>query len=106
MKCPFQTLVSGLRILIRCSPASLATEGLNRKVRYIASFDEVTVARDADCARIEYKEAGIPVTRLPISPEIAKMSDPEIVEFHNECLRNQAKQAAAIGRVAVEVPWG
>jgi hypothetical protein len=106
MKSTFQTLVSSLRKLIRCFPGSLAPEGLNCKVRYIASFDEVSVARDGDCARIEYKEACIPVTHLPIGPEIARMSDIEIIEFHNECLRNHAKQAAEIGRVALEVPLG
>jgi hypothetical protein len=106
MKSTFQTLVSGLRKMIRCFPGSPATEGLNRKVRYIASFDEVSVARDTDCARIEYKEAGIPVTHLSIGPGIARMSDTEIVEFHNDCLRNHSKDAAAAGRVALEVPLG
>jgi hypothetical protein len=106
MKSPFQTLMSGLRKLIWCFQGSLAPKRVNCKVRYIASFDEVTVARDGDCARIVYKEAGIPVTHLPIGPEIAGMSDTGIIEFHNECLRNDAKQAAAIGRVALEVPLG
>jgi hypothetical protein len=106
MKSTFQTLVSGFRKMIRCFPGPPAAERSNRKQPYIASFDEVTVGRDADCARIEYKEAGIPVTHLPIGPGIAKMSDREIIEFHNECLRNHAKQLAEIGRVVLEVPLG
>ena len=106
MKSTFQSLVSGLRKMIRFFPGSPGAEGSKRKVRYIASFDEVTVARDADCARIEYKEPGIPVTNLSIGPGIARMSDREIVEFHNDCLRNHAKQSAEIGRVALEVPLG
>jgi hypothetical protein len=65
-----------------------------RKVRYIAALDEVTVTQDGDCARIEYKEAGIALTNLEIGPEIAQMSDGDIVEVHNESLRNDAKQAA------------
>ena len=48
---------------------------MNRKVRYIASADEVTITRDGNFARIEYKEEGIPETRLQIDPEIAEMSD-------------------------------
>lgn len=66
-----------------------------RKVRYIAVSNEVTVTRDGDCARIEYREAGIPLTNLEIGPEIAQMSDTEIVEVHYEGLRNEAKQVAA-----------
>jgi hypothetical protein len=106
MKSTFQTLVSGLRKMIRRFPGSPAEERSSRKLPYIASFDEVTVARDADCARIEYNEAGIPVTHLSIGPGIAKMSDREIIKLHNDCLRNHAKQSAEIGRVALEVPLG
>jgi hypothetical protein len=69
-------------------------------------LDEVTVTRDGDCARIEYKEAGIAVTNLEIGPEIAEMSDSEIVEVHNESLRNDAKQAAEYKHVVFEVPLG
>ena len=80
--------------------------GTRRKVRYIAVLDEVTVTRDGDCARIEYKEAGIAATSLEIGPEIAEMSDSDIVEVHNESLRNDAKQAAEYEHVVFEVPLG
>jgi hypothetical protein len=76
------------------------------KVRYIAAMDEVTVTRDGDCARIEYKEAGIAVTTLEIGPEIAEMSDSEIVEAHNQVLRNEAKQATEYKHAIFEVPLG
>jgi hypothetical protein len=76
------------------------------KVRYIAAMDEVTVTRDGDCARIEYKEAGIAVTTLEIGPEIAEMSDSEIVEAHNQVLRNEAKQATEYKHAVFEVPLG
>ena len=79
---------------------------MNGKVRYIACLEEVTVTRDHDFARIEYKERDIAATLLQIGPEIREMSDGEIVELHNECLRNEAKQAAENKRVAVEVPLG
>jgi hypothetical protein len=73
---------------------------MKRKERYIASLDEVTITRDGDYAWIVYKEEGIGATRLQIGPEIGEMSDREILELHNECLRAQAKRAA------VEVPLG
>jgi hypothetical protein len=76
------------------------------KVPYIAALDEVTVTRDGDCARIEYREAGIAVTNLEIGPEITGMSDSDIVEVHNEGLRDHAKQAAEGKHVAFEVPLG
>ena len=79
---------------------------MKRKERYIASLDEVTITRDGDYAWIAYKEEGIGATRLQIGPEISEMSDREILELHNECLRAQAKRAAEYKHVAVEVPLG
>ena len=75
---------------------------MKRKERYIASLDEVTITRAVDYAWIAYKEEAIGVTRLQIGPEIAEMSDREILELHNECLRAQAKRAAEYKHVAVE----
>jgi len=44
------------------------------KVRNIACLEEVTVTRDSDFARIEYKEGDIAATLLQIGPEIREMS--------------------------------
>jgi hypothetical protein len=79
---------------------------MKRKERYIARVDELKITREGDYAFIEYKEEGVPTTRLQIGPEIAGMSDEQIVELHNECLRAQAKRAAEYKHVAVEVPLG
>src|SRR5262249_34935577 len=79
---------------------------MKRKERYIARLDEVKITREGDYAFIEYKEQGVPSTRLQIGPEIAGMSDEEIVELHNECLRIQAERAAEYKHVALEVPLG
>jgi hypothetical protein len=79
---------------------------MNRKVRYIASPNDVTITRDGDCARIEYKEESIPVTHLEIGPEIAGMSDGKILEAYNECLRYEAKLAAERKHVVFEMPLG
>jgi hypothetical protein len=38
------------------------------KVRYVAALNEVTVTRDGDCARIEYKEGEIAATVPKIGP--------------------------------------
>jgi hypothetical protein len=79
---------------------------MNGKVRYIARLPELIVTRDGDYARIEYKEGDIATTVLKIGPEIGGMSDNEIVELHNEGLRDKATQASEYKQVAVEAPLG
>jgi hypothetical protein len=79
---------------------------MNGKVRYIARSPEVIVTRDGDFARIEYKEKDIAAARLEVGPGIRGMSDSEIVEMHNESLRDKARQASECKQVAVEVPLG
>jgi len=79
---------------------------MNGDVRYIARLPEVIVTRDGDFARIEYKEGDIAATLLKIGPEIRAMRDSEIVELHNESLRDKAAQASENKQVAVEVPLG
>jgi hypothetical protein len=74
--------------------------------RYIARPDEVKVTRDGESALIEYIEQGIPGTHLTVGARIHQMTDEEIVELHNECLREQAQLAAGYKHVAIEVPLG
>ena len=105
MDSPFLTLISGLRRFTSGFRSPL-TRSTNGKIHYIASPNDVTITRDGNCARIEYKDEGIPATHLEIGPEIAGMSNGEILEAYNECLRNDAKLAAARKHVAFEVPLG
>jgi hypothetical protein len=99
-------LISGWRRLIWWFHGSVPPRRTGGKVRYIARLQEVIVTREADFARIEYKEEGIKATHLQIGPEISGMSDGEIVDLHNEGLRNSARRAADYERVAVEMPLG
>ena len=93
MNSTFHAIRSGLKRSKWWFQRSLIPPIRAPNARYIAASDEVTVTRDGECARIEYKEAGIAITCLEIGPEIAKMSDSDIVEVHNQGLRNDAKQA-------------
>lgn len=77
---------------------------MKNKKRYIARLDEVTISRDNDVAIISYLEKGVPGTNLEIGPKILQMSNQEILDLHNECLRVQAQRAANFKFVAVEVP--
>ncbi|MBW0000575.1 MAG: hypothetical protein JO015_15870 [Verrucomicrobia bacterium] len=79
---------------------------MKRKERYIARLDEVRITREGEYAFIEYQEEGVPSTRLQIGPEITGMSDAEIIDLYNDCLRAQARRAAESKHVAVEVPLG
>jgi len=106
MNSTFRAIRSGLTQSKSWFQRSLLLASAKPKVRYIATSDEVTVIRDGECARIEYKEAGIPVTNLEIGPEMAEMSDSAIVEVHNQDLRNNAKQAAEYKHVVYEAPLG
>jgi hypothetical protein len=77
---------------------------MKNKKRYIARIDEVRINRDKEVAIISYVEKGVPGTHLQIGPEIQQMSDEEILNLHNECLRAQAQHASNFKFVAVEVP--
>jgi hypothetical protein len=102
----FKTVLARLRRWTRWFQGSHQSPIVNSKVRYIASFNEVIVTRDGDYARIEYKEKGIALTHLQIGPEIDRMSDSQIVELHNEVLRDDTKEAAESKYKAFEVPLG
>jgi hypothetical protein len=96
-----------VRAAALCNGPSLRDTDAERTITlWPGEVSEVKITREGDYAFIEYKEEGIPTTRLQIGPEIAGMSDEEIVELHNECLRAQAKRAAEYKHVAVEVPLG
>jgi hypothetical protein len=106
MDSPFLTLISGLRRFTSRFRNPPITRNIHSKVQYIASPHDVTITRDGDGARIEYKEEGIPATHLEIGPEITGMSEGEILEAYNESLRNDAKLATERKHVAFEVPLG
>jgi hypothetical protein len=106
MKSTFRAIRSGLTRSKWWFQRPLMLPSAKLKVRYIAALDEVTVTRDGDWARVEYKEGDIEATVLKIGPEIREMSDGEIVELHNEGLRHKVTQASQYKQVAVEVPLG
>ncbi len=77
---------------------------MGRKQRYIARLDEVAIAREGETAIIQYLEEGLPGTHLKIGPELAQVTDAEILVLYNESLRAQSELAARHKHVAVEVP--
>lgn len=71
-----------------------------------ARLDEVIIAKDGDTAVIDYLDTTIGGVNLKIGPQIASMSDQEILDLHNEVLAAQQRTAAAYKHVAVEIPEG
>jgi hypothetical protein len=78
-----------------------------RKFRpIVTSLNEVTITRESDTAIIEYKDPTYGTTHLQIGPEVAEMTDQEIVDLYNDTLRAQAQLAAQYKHSVVEVPLG
>jgi len=77
-----------------------------RKKPYLVRPDEVIVTRRGAVAVIQYKEAGVPTTHLTLGPDLAVLTDAQIVELYNDTLRAQAALAADYKHLAVEVPLG
>ncbi|MBI2569718.1 MAG: hypothetical protein HYV63_22165 [Candidatus Schekmanbacteria bacterium] len=54
--------------------------------RYIASLNEVLIRRQGDCAIIEYRESGIPLTQVCLGVDADSLTDQEILDHHNAAL--------------------
>ena len=72
----------------------------------IASPDEVRITRKGESASIEFADSSIGGTLLTIGPTIHGMTDPEILELYNECVRAQDHSRATYEHVAIEIPVG
>jgi hypothetical protein len=72
----------------------------------VYSLDEVTITRDATTAHIQYKDAAYGGTFLTIGPEIADLTDQQIIDRYNDTLRSQAELARSSKYVAIEPPLG
>ena len=72
----------------------------------IATLDEVVIARDGDFADITYRDPTVGGVNLKIGPEVARMTDQEILDCHNEVLLAMQRSVASYKHRAVEVPPG
>jgi hypothetical protein len=80
-----------------------------------ATIDQVRITREGNDAIVDYADAGIAGTRLTIGPDIATMTDREVIDVFNGILaaqgihlreskgRNPKAQAAETARDAVTV---
>ena len=76
------------------------------KKPHVATLDQVTITRDGDTAHIEYRDPSVSSVRLTIGPELAHMTDEEILAEHNRIVRLQEEARREHKYVAVEIPEG
>lgn len=81
---------------------------MRRKGPHLASLDEVRITRNGDEAVIEYADPNVWTTPFRPGPEVLHMSDQEILDQWNDCLRarEQAATEYEYEHVAVEIPPG
>jgi len=79
---------------------------MRTKCPRVASLDEVRIRRDGEAALIEFADGSIASTRLTIGSGLAGMTDPEILECYNDCVRAQDHLRATYEHVAIEIPVG
>ncbi len=79
---------------------------MRRKRPNVATLDEVRITLQADAAIIEYADERIGTVHFRLGPAVQSMTDQEILDRWNECLRAQERIAAQYEHVAVEVPSG
>ena len=67
-----------------------------------AIIDQVRITREGNDAIIDYADAGISGTRLTIGPDIATMTDREIIDVFNGILAAQERLLAAWDKTVTE----
>jgi hypothetical protein len=76
------------------------------KKPHIATLDEVVITRDGDCGVIDFRDPIVGGMNLKIGPEVALMTDQEILECYNDVIRTMQRSVASYQHRAVEVPPG
>ena len=76
------------------------------KKPHVARPEEVRIRRQKDAAIIEFLEPGISTTHLTLGPDVAEMTDQEILDALNDTIRAQQRAAAEYKHVAIEIPSG
>ena len=71
-----------------------------------AIIDQVRITREGNDAIIDYADAGIAGTHLTIGPDIATMTDREVIDVFNGILAAQERLLAAWDKTVTEEPPG
>ena len=79
---------------------------MQRKKPRPASVDDVKISRDREYAVIDYADEAIGGMQLHVGPEIANMSDHDILGLHNEVVAAMQASADEWEDVVIEIPVG
>jgi hypothetical protein len=71
-----------------------------------AIIDQVRITREGNDAIIDYADSGIAGTRLTIGPDLATMTDRDIIDLFNGILAAQERILAACDKTVTEEPPG
>jgi hypothetical protein len=69
-------------------------------------IDQVRITREGNDAIIDYADSGIAGTRLTIGPDLATMTDRDIIDLFNGILAAQERILAACDKTVTEEPPG
>ena len=73
----------------------------------VASMEEVRITREGDAAVIEYADESVATTNFGLgAAKLATMTDEDVLEAWNDCLRNMEAHRRSIEYVATEIPIG
>jgi hypothetical protein len=70
------------------------------------SIEQVRITREGNDAIVDHADAGTSGARLTIGPEIAAMTDADIVDLYNDILESQHRLLAAWDKTVIEEPLG
>ena len=76
------------------------------KKPHIATLDEVIISRNGDCGEITYRDPTVGGVSLKIGSDVARMTDQEILDCHNDTILAMQQSVASYKHKAVEVPPG
>jgi hypothetical protein len=69
-------------------------------------IDQVRITREGNDAIVDHADAGISGAHLAIGPEIAAMTDADIVDLYNDILESQHRLLAEWDKTVTEEPPG
>jgi hypothetical protein len=82
----------------------MEVEVMARPRRRVVRMDEVKIEREGNYVSFNYKDPEMGGTRFEMSPDMMRMSDEELLDFHNQHIRDLAAFAQQHrGRPLVEI---
>jgi hypothetical protein len=70
------------------------------------SIEQVRITRKGSDAIVDHADAGLSGAHLAIGPEIAAMTDADIVDLYNDILESQQRLLAEWDKTVIEEPLG